>query len=73
MLSIDGFREQVDLNFQQSIDDFQTIGMNMDHYSADDIQLFNEANRQTQVASWAANQEVVMTHNLVKALIDEIR
>lgn len=73
MLSIDGFREQVDLNFQQSIDQYQTISMNMEYTSPDDIQLFNEANRQTQVASWAANQEVVMTHNLVRALIDEIQ
>jgi hypothetical protein len=45
----------------------------MDGLSPDDWHAFNTAMRQTSTASWAANQEVVVKHNLAKAIINEIR
>ncbi|WP_240995790.1 type III secretion protein HrpF [Pseudomonas viridiflava] len=45
----------------------------MDAFSPEDWHAFNSAIRQSSTASWAANQEIVVKHNLAKAIINEIR
>jgi len=73
MFSIDALRTRLDANFENSIQDYQQLAQNSDQFSPEDIHQFNQASRQISVASWAANQDVVLTHNLVKAIIDEVR
>lgn len=73
MFSVDALRTRLDASFDKSINNYQDIARNMDYMSSDDMYLFNEAQRQVSVASWAANQDVVLTHNLVKAIINEVK
>lgn len=73
MFSIDALRSRLDVNFEHSINEYQNLAQNTQSFSPDDIHQFNQAARQVSVASWAANQDVVLTHNLVKAIINEVR
>ncbi len=73
MFSVDALRMRLDATFTDSINQFQSVAQNMDSASPEDIRLFNEASRKVSVASWAANQDVVLTHNLVKAILNEVR
>jgi len=73
MFSIDAMRARLDQNFTQAIDQYQTLAQNTDQFAPEDIHLFNQAAREISVASWAANQDVVLTHNLVKAILNEVR
>lgn len=73
MFSIDALRTRLDTNFEKSIEQYQDLAQQSDQFSPEDIHHFNQAARQVSVASWAANQDVVLTHNLVKAIINEVR
>lgn len=73
MFSVDALRTRLDSSFEQSINQYQDISQNMDVMSPDDMHQFNQAARQVSVTSWAANQDVVLTHNLVKAIINEMK
>lgn len=73
MFSVDALRTRLDANFDAAIDEYQSIAQQNDTFSPADIHEFNMASRQISVASWAANQDVVLTHNLVKAILDEVR
>lgn len=73
MFSVDALRARLDATFDQSINQYQDIAQNMDITSPDDMHQFNQASRQVAVTSWAANQDVVLTHNLVKAIINEMK
>ena len=73
MFSIDALRTQLDNNFENAIERYQSMAQNSDSFSPEDIHHFNQAAREISVASWAANQDVVLTHNLVKAILNEVR
>jgi hypothetical protein len=73
MFSVDALRARLDTGFENSVNNYQHVAQNMDITSADDMHLFNQAQRDVAISSWAANQDVVLTHNLVKAIIDEMR
>ncbi|MGE8187528.1 serine kinase [Pseudomonas sp. NPDC086278] len=73
MISADALRRRLDNNFEQAQKDLGTAATNMDAFSPDDWHAFNSAIRQSSTASWAANQEIVVKHNLAKAIINEIR
>lgn len=73
MLSSDALRRRLDNNFAEAQNSLDTAAVNMDAFSPDDWHAFNSAIRQSSTASWAANQEIVVKHNLAKAIINEIR
>ncbi|MBT2298553.1 type III secretion protein HrpF [Pseudomonas fluorescens] len=73
MLSPDALRRRLDHNFEQSQNDLDSAALDLDAFSPQDWHAFNAAIRQSSTASWAANQEIVVKHNLAKAIINEIR
>lgn len=73
MLSSDALRRRLDANFEHAQKDLDTAALNLDAFSPDDWHAFNSAMRQASTASWAANQEIVVKHNLAKAILNEIR
>ena len=73
MFSIDALRTRLDNNFDSSVQEYQDLIQNTQDFTAADIHEFNQASRQISVASWAVNQDVVITHNLVRAIINEIK
>nr|AAT96356.1 HrpF [Pseudomonas viridiflava] len=73
MLSSDALRRRLDSNFENAQQDLDSAALNMDAFSPEDWHAFNSAIRQSSTASWAANQEIVVKHNLAKAIINEIR
>lgn len=73
MPSYDALRRRLDNNFEQAQKDLNTAALDLDAFSPDDWHAFNSAIRQSSTASWAANQEIVVKHNLAKAIINEIR
>ncbi|MGN7738564.1 serine kinase [Pseudomonas sp. 22526] len=75
MFSSEALRRRLDNNFEHAQKglDAAALGMDMEAFSLDDMHAFNSAIRQSSTASWAANQEIVVKHNLAKAIINEIR
>ena len=73
MLSSDALRRRLDSNFENAQQDLDSAALNMDAFSPEVWHAFNSAIRQSSTASWAANQEIVVKHNLAKAIINEIR
>ncbi|EJL95507.1 hypothetical protein AB7M22_002614 [Pseudomonas sp. ADAK2 TE3594] len=73
MFSLEAIRHRLDSNFERTQQQLDKSAVEMDGLSPDDWHAFNTAMRQTSTASWAANQEVVVKHNLAKAIINEIR
>ena len=73
MLSSDALRRRLDNNFEHAQKGLDSAAMNMDAFSQDDWHAFNSAMRQSATASWGANQEIVVKHNLAKAILNEIR
>lgn len=73
MLSSDALRRRLDNNFENTQKDLDSAAMSLDAFSPDDWHAFNSAIRQSSTASWAVNQEIVVKHNLAKAIINEIR
>nr|BAG49614.1 HrpF [Pseudomonas viridiflava] len=73
MLSSDALRRRLDSNFENAQQDPDSAALNMDAFSPEDCHAFNSAIRQSSTASWAANQEIVVKHNLAEAIINEIR
>ncbi|RMQ45845.1 HrpF [Pseudomonas cichorii] len=73
MLSSDALRRRLDNNFENAQQDLDSAALSLDAFSPDDWHAFNSAIRQSSTASWAVNQEIVVKHNLAKAIINEIR
>lgn len=73
MSSIDSIRRQLDMQFERTQKNMDSLIVNMDNASIDDVYSFNSAMRRNATASWAINQEVQIKHNLAKKIIDEIR
>lgn len=73
MFSSDALRRRLDNNFEYAQKRLDNTALDMDAFSLDDMHAFNSAIRQSSTASWAANQEIVVKHNLAKAIINEIR
>lgn len=73
MFSSDALRRRLDNNFEHAQKGLDAAALDMDAFSLDDMHAFNSAIRQSSTASWAANQEIVVKHNLAKAIINEIR
>ncbi|SHO55643.1 serine kinase [Vibrio quintilis] len=73
MTSVNHIRHQLDQQFERTRKSMDDIVTNLDDASLEDIYAFNTAMRQNATASWAANQELQVKHNLAKAIINEIR
>ncbi|MBT2375470.1 type III secretion protein HrpF [Pseudomonas fluorescens] len=73
MISSEALRRRLDNNFQSAQHRVDTAAVELRPFSQDDMHSFNSALRQLSTASWAASQEVVVKHNLTKAILNEIR
>lgn len=73
MISSESLRRRLDENFQVAQQRVDIAAVQIRPYSQDDLHSFNLALRQLSTASWAASQEVVVKHNLMKAILNEIR
>ncbi|MEI8632323.1 hypothetical protein P4S72_10620 [Vibrio sp. PP-XX7] len=73
MSSINNIRHQLDLQFEQTQKNMDNIVTHLDNPSLGDLYAFNAAMSQNATASWATNQELLVKHNLAKAIINGIQ
>lgn len=73
MLKMESVRSQLDSKFKQASSDFQTSVKNMNGMSMGDWLTFHQQMKKYSSATWAANQEVTLNHNLARSIINDGR